>query len=106
MKQIIFIKTENVYLNKLIELVQKQYFEIKKGNYSIGICIDVDKRIMFPLNVSSMCGFARFKNRPLFDEEIVKNFEEIVINKNVVLLNKLYEISKKDLSRPIGGFLR
>lgn len=106
MKQIIFIKTKDLYLNELIELVQKQNFDVKEGNYSIGICIDVDKRIMFPLNVSSMCGFARFTNRPLFDKEVVKNFEEIVINKNAVFLNKLYEISKKDLSRPIGGFLR
>ena len=106
MKQIIFIKTKDLYLNELIELVQKQSFKVKEGDYSIGVCLDVNKKIMYPQNVVCMCGFARFANRPLFDKEVVKNFEELVINKNAVFLNKLYEISKKDLSRPIGGFLR
>ena len=106
MKQIIFIKTKDSYLNELIELVQKQNFKVKEGDYSIGVCLDVNKKIMYPQNVVCMCGFSQFKNRPLLDKEVIENFEEIVINKNELLLNKLYEISKKDLSRPIGGFCR
>ena len=106
MKQIIFIKTKDSYLNELIELVQKQNFIVKEGDYSIGVCLDVNKKIMYPQNVVCMCGFSQFKNRPLLDKEVIDNFEEIVINKNELLLNKLYEISKKDLSRPIGGFCR
>lgn len=106
MKQIIFIKTKDSYLNELIELFQKQNFKVKEGDYSIGVCLDVNKKIMYPQNVVCMCGFSQFKNRPLLDKEVIENFEEIVINKNELLLNKLYEISKKDLSRPIGGFLR
>ena len=106
MKQILFIKTKNLYLNKLIELVQKQNFYVKEGDYSIGICIDTNRRIMFPLNVTCMCGFSRFDNRPLLDEDVVKNFKELVVNNNENLLDELYKLSKKDLSRPIGGFLR
>lgn len=106
MKQIIFIKTKDSYLNELIELVQKQSFKVKEGDCSIGVCLDVNKKIMSPQNVVCMCGFSRFDNRPLLAKEVIENFEEIVINKNELLLNKLYEISKKDLSRPIGGFLR
>ena len=106
MKQIVFIKTKDLYLNELIELVQKQNFDVKEGDYSIGVCLDVNKKIMSPQNVVCMCGFSQFKNRPLLDKEVIENFEEIVNNKNELLLNKLYEISKRDLSRPIGGFYR
>lgn len=106
MKQIVFIKTEELYLKTLIDLFKKENIEIKKGDYSIGICLDIDKKVLFPLNVTCMCGFSQNKNRPLVDFDVLENYESFVIKQDEELLDQLYKKSKKDLSRPIGGFYR
>ena len=102
MKQIIFI--EKTKLSELKEKLKEANIDVKEGSYQIGGCIDLEKQIMYPLNVTCMCGFSNGKNRPLFDEEIISYFKELIINKDMNKLDCLYKQAKKDTSRPIGGF--
>ena len=106
MKQIVFQKTNETNFKTLLNLLNEQNYIVKEGDYSIGICLDVEDKVLFPLNVTCMCGFSKDLNRPLLDLDILQNYESLVINKDNKLLDKLYRRAKKDLSRPIGGFFR
>ena len=106
MKQIVFQKTNETNFKTLLNLLNKQNYIVKAGDYSVGICLDVEDKMLFPLNVTCMCGFSKNINRPLIDLDILLNYESLVINKDNKLLDKLYRRAKKDLSRPIGGFFR
>lgn len=95
MVQIIFIKTTK--LEELKTKLKEINFKVIEGSYEIGGCIDLENRLIFPSNVTCMCGFSRGKNRPLFDQEVINYFSELILNKDMKMLKKLYDKAKKIL---------
>ena len=55
MKQIIFLKKHK--FNQLCLKLKELNIDIKEGNYEIGCCLDLEEKILYPLNVTCMCCF-------------------------------------------------
>ena len=100
MKQIIFLKKHK--FNQLCLKLKELNIDIKEGNYEIGCCLDLEEKILYPLNVTCMCCFFNKNTKPLLDEEVLTYFDELIMFRNDKLLKKLYKKANKNTYRPIN----
>jgi len=72
----------------------------------IGICIDFDSKTVFQLGITSMAFWSNSKRRPLYVEEIIKDYDRLITKKDFNYYTQLVEESFNDKDRPIGKVLR
>jgi len=53
-----------------------------------------------------MCCWSNGKRRPIYAKELIDNFEDFVIKRDLEKYTNLLNIIKDDTSRPIGGLYR
>lgn len=72
----------------------------------IGICIDFDSKVVFQLGITSMAFWSNSKRRPLYVEEIIKDYDRLITKRDFSYYNQLVDDSFNDKDRPIGKVLR
>ena len=110
--QYMLSKKSNSSVRELIALLAKEGYQvyggldhIKDDDHVIGICVDLDDRIVFPVNASIMAAWSGGKRRPLYVEDVILNFERIIQKQDTSFYEELVQIASKDSKRPIGLFM-
>jgi len=101
-------------INELVQRLKRDGFEIyhflddvyKIKEHIIGICIDLKDKVVFQLNTTCMAAWSGGKRRPLYVEEIIDNYDRLIIGKDFDYYKLLVNKYSNDTSRPIGGIYR
>lgn len=59
------------------------------GNKIIGICVDLDEKEAYQLNVTCMACWCGGHRKPLCAEEIVENYDRLILGKDYKYYEKL-----------------
>ena len=72
----------------------------------IGICVDMDTKNVFQLNITCMASWCGGYRKPLYVEEVLKNYDTLIVKKDFNLYDSLIIEGSKDKDRPSGGIYR
>lgn len=75
------------------------------SNKVIGICVDLDNKVVYQLNVTCMACFSNGKRKPLYVEETIKYFDRLILDKDYEYYEKLIKEKSLDKDRPFGVVL-
>ena len=107
--QYLLSKKSNSSVRELMALLAKEGYQVYEGldrikddDHVIGICVDLDDRIVFPVNASIMAAWSGGKRRPLYVEDVILNFERLIQKQDTSFYEELVQIASKDSKRPIG----
>ena len=107
--QYMLSKKSNQGIRDLMELLKLEGYQVYEGldslkddDHIIGICLDLDKRIVFPVNTSIMSAWSDGKRRPLYAEDVIANFDMLIKQRDISYYKTLLLEASKDPKRPIG----
>lgn len=72
----------------------------------IGIAIDLDDYTVFQLGVTSMACYCGGVRKPLYAEEVLEHYDELIKKRNTKLYESLVKEKSKEKDRPGGVLLR
>ena len=111
--QYMLSKKSNSSVRELMALLAKEGYQVYEGldrikdeDHVIGICVDLDDHIVFPVNASIMAAWSAGKRRPLFVEDVITYFDRLIKQQDVSFYEGLMEMISTDHSRPIGMLIK
>ena len=72
----------------------------------IGLCIDLDAKTVFQLNVTCMACWCDGYRKPLYVEEIIDEYDKLILQNDYRLYEQLVIEKSKERNRPSGMLLR
>ena len=112
MQYVLAIKTIQGVRN-LMTLLKEEGFgilqgldDISDGERIIGVCVDLKDRKCFRLNVTCMAAWCGGTRKPLYAEEMIDNYERLIVKKDTLFYLQLIEEKSKEHDRPFGVLLK
>ena len=107
--QYMLSKKSNQGIRELMDLLKLEGYQVYEGldtlkddDHIIGICVDLDDRIVFPVNASIMAAWSGGKRRPLYVEEVISNFDRLIKQQDISYYEHLSLLASNDHKRPFG----
>lgn len=75
------------------------------SNKIIGICVDLYNKVVYQLNVACMACFSNGKRKPLYVEEVIENYDRLILDKDYDYYVKLIKEKSVDKDWPVGAVL-
>ena len=101
-------------VDELVKMLKKDGFIIHHGldevytlkEKIIGICIDLNDKVVFQINVTGMACWCQGRRKPLYPEEIIEHYQQLITENNYKLFNYLVRLKSQEPDRPIGFLYR
>ena len=72
----------------------------------VGLCIDLDDKTVFQLNVTCMACWCDGYRKPLYVEEVIDEYDKLILLNDFCLYEQLVNEKSKERDRPSGILLR
>ena len=111
--QYMLSKKSNSSVRSLMALLAKEGYQVYEGldhikddDHLIGICVDLDDHIVFPVNASIMAAWSGGKRRPLYVEDAISNIDRLINQQDASYYEKLVHEASRDVKRPVGMMIQ